>query len=335
MAATRLTDVIVPAVFTPYVQQETMVLNAFVNSGVIIESPALSNLVNGGGLTFNVPSWKDLADTDANISSDDPGTSSTPQNIGSAQEIAVRSSRNQSWSAMDLAGELAGDDPMRAIAGRVARYWAQQLQKQTLSVVKGILADNAAVPSGADTHTAGDMIFDATGLTTPADLFSSDAFLQAVQTMGDAGDSELRAIAVHSVVYRRMQLLNLIDFIPDARGEIEIPFYLGRRVVVDDALVDAGPVYRTYLFGAGALGLGNGSAKVPTEVDRSPAAGNGGGQDTLYTRTVNTIHPIGHAFIATPAGNTPTNAEYQAATSWSRRYPERKQVPFAMLLSNG
>jgi hypothetical protein len=33
-----------------------------------------------------------------------------------------------------------------------------------------------------------------------------------------------------------MQKNNLIDFIPDAEGHINIPTFLGRRVIVDDGM---------------------------------------------------------------------------------------------------
>lgn len=155
--------------------------------------------------------------------------------------------------------------------------------------------------------------------------------------MGDAAGN-LSAVACHSIIYRRMQLLNLIDFIPNARGEINIPVFLGHRVVVDDALITgtgAGIVYHTYLFASGALQSGMGMAKMPTEVERKPSSGNGGGQEILHSRVEWCIHPTGHAYIGAAEGGGPTNAILGVAASWDRRFPERKQVPFAVLRTNG
>lgn len=335
MAEVRLSDVIVPEVFNPYVLQQTKELSAFVQSGVVVESGLLNQFLFGGGITTNVPSLNDIPNDDAYISSDDPGVSSTPRKIGSSQEVAVRLSRNNSWSSMDLVAALAGTDPMMAIASRVAAYWVRQQQRCVLAILAGLIGDNIA-------NDAGDYVRDisiTTGTPTAANLFTASAFLEAMQTMGDAAE-DLSAVAVHSVVYRRMQLLNLIDFIPNSRGEINIPTFLGRRVIVDDALVTATAtpglfVYHTYLFAAGAIQAGMGAPKVPTETDRLPAAGNGGGQEVLYSRVEWCYHPTGHAYIGAAAGGGPSNAILGAAASWNRVYPERKMIPVAVLRTNG
>ncbi|HNQ99226.1 MAG TPA: major capsid protein, partial [Trueperaceae bacterium] len=205
------------------------------------------------------------------------------------------------------------------------------LQAATVATMNGVIADNAA-------NDSGDYAVDISGVSFVDGVtnFSAEAFLDAATTMGDSmGD--LVAVIVHSVVYNRMQKNNLIDFIPDARGEVNIPTFLGRRVVVDDGMPRTGNVYDTWLFGAGALRLGNGSPKVPTEVDRVPAAGNGGGQEVLYSRIEWSIHPVGHAYVGTPASGGPSNANtannLAAATSWNRVYAERKQIKFARLVT--
>lgn len=328
---TKIADIVVPEIFTPYVQQLTEEKAQIIQSGILSVDPALTELMAGGGLTFNAPSWKDLDNDADNVSSDNDGATSTPNKIGTLTEIAVRLSRNNSWSSMDLAAALAGEDPMAAIANRVAYYWARRLQAATVATMNGVIADNAANDSGDYTVDISGVSF-VDGVTN----FSAEAFLDAATTMGDSmGD--LVAVIVHSVVYNRMQKNNLIDFIPDARGEVNIPTFLGRRVVVDDGMPRTGNVYDTWLFGAGALRLGNGSPKVPTEVDRVPAAGNGGGQEVLYSRIEWSIHPVGHAYVGTPASGGPSNANtannLAAATSWNRVYAERKQIKFARLVT--
>jgi hypothetical protein len=107
-----------------------------------------------------------------------------------------------------------------------------------------------------------------------------------------------------------MQKNNLIDFIPDASGQINIPTYLGRMVIIDDGLPATGGVFESWVFGAGALRLGVSSPKVPVEVERDAAAGNGGGTETLYSRTELCLHPAGHAYIGTP-----TIGGWQAVTN--------------------
>jgi hypothetical protein len=97
-------------------------------------------------------------------------------------------------------------------------------------------------------------------------------------------------------------------------------------------------VFQTWLFGAGAVRVGFGSPKVPTEVDRLPSAGNGSGQEVLYNRTEWIIHPVGCAYaVAAPAKGGPTNATTAGnlahAASFQRVFPERKQIKIARLIT--
>lgn len=336
---TRISDIVVPEIFTPYIQQRTEQKSRLIRSGALTMDARLSGALAGGGLTFNEPSFKDLDDDDENISSDDPGVDSSPKKIGTATEIQVRLSRNNSWSSMDLAGDLAGADPMLAIGNRVSDYWVRRLQKAFTSTMNGVFADNAAAPVGTE-HVQNDMTVDVSGagFVDGVTNFTSEAFIDATLTMGDSMES-LGMIMVHSVVYGRMQKNNLIDFVQDSiNGEVvSVPTFLGRTVIVDDGVPFTGGIFQSWLFGAGALRMGMGSPKVPTEVDRKASAGNGGGQDVLHNRHEWIIHPVGYQFAGTPAAGGPSNAatanNLAHADSWKRVFPERKQIKIARLIT--
>ena len=332
---TRLSDLIVPAVFTPYKQQITEQKSRLIQSGAVVRSAMLDSFLAGAGLTVNAPSFRALAQDDENTSTDDPAQLSTPKKIGTAQEIAVRLSRNQSWSSMDLNAALIGVDPLEAIAQRVGYYWTLRAQAAFIATMKGIFADNDAAPVGSE-HVQGDLTIDVSGSSYSAGVtdFSAGAFIDAITTAGDSKEG-LGMVMVHSIVHARMQKNNLIDYIPDARGEIMIPRFLGREVIVDDSVPFSSGVFETWIFGPGAVQIGMGAPKVPTEVDRSPSAGNGGGQETLYDRVEWALHPEGHAYVGTAPSGGPTNAatsnNLAAAGSWARRYTERKQIKIARL----
>lgn len=334
---TAIADIIVPEVFGPYVRQLTEEKSRLIQSGAIARDAALDEFLAGGGLTLNAPSFKDL-DNDADNTSDDvPTNVSTPNKIGTADEIAVRMSRNNSWSTMDLTSALAGADPAEAIASRVSYYWVRRLQAAYIASMKGVFADNAAAPTGTE-HALNDMTFDVSsgafvdGVTN----FSAEAFIDATLTMGDSMNS-LGLMFVHSIVYGRMQKNNLIDFVPDATQTIQIPTFLGREVIVDDGVPAAGGVFQSWLFGAGATRLGMASPKVPVETLRIPGAGNGGGQEILWNRTEWCIHPVGYKYAAGVSKGGPTNAATAGnlahADSWQRVFPERKQIKIARLIT--
>jgi len=365
--STQIADIVVPEIFTPYIRQLTEEKARLVQSGVLARNPLMDQLLAGGGLTFNIPSFRDLDNDEDNVSTDAVadrialtnaipfgagditglnsviGNDSVPLKIETDTEVAVRLSRNNSWNSSDLAAALAGEDPMNAIADRVAFYWTRRLQAAFIATWQGVSKDNAV-------NDSGDYAQDVAGasFTDGVTNFSAEAYLDAKVTMGDSME-DLSAIMVHSIVYNRMQKNNLIDFIPDARGEVQIPTFLGAEVIVDDGMPNgtsavrgdgsagAAGVFETWLFAGGSAQLGVSDPKVPTEVERQASSGNGGGSETLHSRTEWSIHPVGHAYTGTAANGGPSNAatanNLNIATSWDRVYPERKQIKFARLVT--
>ena len=68
MASTKLSDVIVPEVYSPYALGKTVELNKFIASGIASKDPDLrfpdmTRQVKGGK-TIHVPFWKNLVDAD-------------------------------------------------------------------------------------------------------------------------------------------------------------------------------------------------------------------------------------------------------------------------------
>jgi hypothetical protein len=334
---TAVADLIVPEIFVPYSQLITTQKSRLIQSGALVRDPFLDEFLAGGGLTVHAPTMKDLEDDAENVSSDTGGNSS-PNKIGTTQEIAVRCSRNNSWATADLAGTLAGKDPAEAIAQRVGAYWVRRQQAAFIALMKGVFANNAAAPIGTE-HVLNDLTFDVKGaaFSNGVTNFTSEGFVDATLTMGDSME-ELTMCFVHSIVYGRMIKLNLIDFVRDATNTTDIPTYLGRHVVVDDSMpIPAAGVFETWLFGRGAVRIGMGSPKVPVEVKRNPEANNGGGSEVLHNRVEFSLHPAGHAYIGTSPVGGPSNAatanNLAAATSWKRAFNERKMIKIARFVT--
>lgn len=338
MAVVQIADVIVPEIFTGYSQQITEQKSRLIQSGAIVRDSMLDGLLVGAGLTFNVPSWEDLANDEDNVSSDDDTVESAPRNTGTGKEIAVRLSRNNSWSSMALAAVLAGADPVASITNRVGYYWTRRLQSAAIAAIRGVFANNAlASPGGGATQN--DLTNDVSGSSYTAGTtdFNANAFIDTILTIGDS-EEDLRLVMVHSVVHARMKKNNLIDFIPDSDGVVRFSSYQGKPIIVDDGMPFSGGIYETWVFGEGALRLGVGSPAVPTEVKRDPARGNGGGQETLFNRVEWLLHPTGHKFaVASPASGGPNNTAASGnlahSASWQRVFPERKQIKMARLIT--
>lgn len=341
---TQIADVVVPEVFIPYAQQQTEVKSRLIRSGAVATDATLNNLLAGGGLAFNSPSFQDLGDDADRVSTDTPHAEFTggvaepdPYKVQTSTEVQVRLSRNGSWSAADLATALAGADPMAAVAARVGEWRSRRLQDVFVATMKGVFADNDAAPTGTE-HVQGDMTHDIKGASYIAGVtdFSTEAFIDASLTMGDSMD-DLGLVQVHSVVYSRMLKNNLIDFVPDSEGLRPIAMFGNKMVIVDDSMPVSSGVYDTWIFGAGAVRLGQGNPEVPVEVERKAGAGNGGGQEVLYNRWEWALHPVGNKYAGTAANGGPSNAatsnNLAHADSWQRVFPERKQIKIARLVT--
>lgn len=359
--STLLTDVIVPEVYARYVIELTMTKSRLIQSGVLARDPLIDRFLAGGGSTFHMPMWNDLDDDADDVPTDDPadilalsvsaGSPSLPSafldaipaKIDAHKEIVVRLNRSKSWASSDLLATLAGSDPMMVAVSRGGAYWARRFQDIFIATWKGVAKDNGVNDSGDYAN-----VISATTYTPGVTDFSAEAFLDATLTLGDA-DDEGGILMVHSVVYNRMRQNNLIDFIPDARGEVRIPTFLGYEVIVDDSMPtgtatilangtagNAG-CYESWIFKRGAMGLGIGMPKVPVEVERHARAGNGAGQDVLTSRQMLAMHPRGHSYIGTaPEGgpsNEATTHNLNIATSWNRVASSRKHVGFCRLVT--
>lgn len=315
--STKIGDIIIPEVFNDYFINRTSEMARFYMGGIVSNDPQLNALATSGGKTINMPFWNDLTGDDEILT--DSGAL-TPGKITSGQDVAVLHVRGRAWGANDLAQAFAVGraDPMAAIGDLVADYWARRYQQVAIASLKGVIADNLA-------NDGGDMV---AGTGTSA--FDADLFIDGQATFGDAIGG-LAGIALHPVVYHNLKKIDNISFQKESMGSLEIETYRGLRVIVDRTLpVDAG-VYTSYLFGQGAIGMGQGAAPVPSETDRDSLAG----EDYLITRTHFLMHPRGVEFTGSTVSSTsPTNANLQLAANWNRVY-EREQVRIAAIRSNG
>ena len=308
MNETKIADVIVPELFTPYVIEKTAEKSVLLTSGIAVNSERLNQLVNGGGVTIEMPFWKDLTGDDEVLSDQ---RALTPGKITAGKDIAALLLRGKAWAANDLAGALAGDDPMNAIADRVSDYWARREQKILLSVLKGVFASTSMKSHVLDRSTKG---------------ISAEVILDGKQLLGDAAD-QLQGIMMHSAVYTELQKQKVIEYkeVVDPNGNtITIPTYLTYAVVVDDSMPKSGDVYTSYIFARGVVARGTGVpvSQVPTETDRDSLAG----VDVLINRIAQVIHIYGIKWIGNPANpedSTPANSDLEKGTNWEKVYEDK------------
>lgn len=340
MARTTLADVWIPEVFGSYQTEDPLRQSALYTSGIIANNPILDEMADNGGYITTLPFWQPIdASLEPNYSNDVYTDIAEPQKITAETQIARIADLNEGWSSADLVASLAGRDPLQAVAAQVDGYWMEQAQRRLIASSIGVYNDNVA-------NDGGDMVLDissADNTVTEDNLMSGSAMISASLTMGDKM-GRLTAIAVHSITYGQMLKNDLIEFIPDSQGKLTIPTYMGKTVIVDDGMPIVGGdgtteayKYLSILFGAGAFGYGSGTPKVPFEMEREAARGNGGGFETLWVRKRWVMHPMGFQFTSsqiTGPGLSPTWADLRLEGNWDR-VVARKNVPLAFLITNG
>ena len=326
MAITKIADVIVPELFTPYVINRTMELSALFQCGIVTNNSEFDKLASEAARTHNMPFFEDLNGESEPTLED---VKMTPAKIGSNKDVSTTIFRQKMWASTNLAAALAGSDPMKAIGDLAAAFWARDMQKELVAILKGVFGTIPASGSGetaveAETRMK-DHILDLTSATkAEAKLISASAIIDACQLLGDA-QSQLTGLVMHSATKSYLKKRELIETQRDSHN-VEFDTYQGRRVTVDDGCpVDNDGVYTTYLFGNGAVALGNGS---PVDRDKQ----TGGGIDYLINRKAFILHPRGIAYTGAVREHveTPTRAELMNAVNWKPVY-ESKQLRIVMI----
>ena len=338
----RLSDVFIPSIYGSYTAVNDPMSSSFVTAGIMVSNDLLNGIARAGGKTAVVPFWQDIDPTiEPNYSNDDPADLAVANKIGSGTMTARKSWLNQGFGEMDLVTELAGESPLQHVRNRFGTYWVRQQNRRLIATCVGVMADNVA-------SNGGDMVVDISAVAGAGGVFGANAFIDAAYTAGESAEM-FTGIAVHSMIMARMVKNDEVVNIADSAGNLTVPTYKGRRIIVDDTLpvegVGDARVYTSILFGAGAIGfggvegsafaLGEGVPKVAAEVSRTAEAGNGGGMETIWERRTWIIHPFGFAWtepggVDTLVEMSPTLADLRKAVAWSR-VVSRQQVPLAFI----
>lgn len=345
MATTQVADVIVPSIYTNYLQVATVKNSRFLGSGIVATDPRLNELIRGGGAVFDVPYWNAIPQGSATPGGDTT-TGITPEKLTAGQQRGVRLQRNKSWEWADIAEVLAGSRPASVIASQLGVYWGVEQDANLINMARGVLAaelasrnpEASATAVVYDEGTAGD-----NEATAPAatDLFSKTTMSSCfANTVGDAAQG-YDTIAVHSVIYQSLVQQNLITFVPLAGQSSDLELFLGKRVIQTDQLGtdpdNARTLYTSVLFRSGAFGYGEAPMAIPLETEREAKQGNGAGITSVVSRRQFMFHPAGYQWQS-PANlanqSTPADSIIATATSWNRVL-DKKLAPMLFIRTNG
>lgn len=312
------------------------VKSAMIESGALVHDAMIESQIQNDGVLYSVPFYNVLSGTPSNY---DGQTDIATQEQSGGLQTGVVFGRSMGFTSRNFAAELSGADPMTHIAQSVGKFWAKQRQSILLGILDAVfgITGEAGTSEGkwASDHTLdlaeGNYLIGATDLNT-----------LATAALGD-NKSKFAIAVMHSNVAKTLENLEVLEFwkYTDAYG-IQRPMSLasanGYTVVIDDGVpceADGDSTkYTTYLLGEGALRCAPAKLEVPCEVHRDPKTN--GGQDTLYTRIRETIHPNGFSF--TPPSDSftmsPTDSQLADTSNWSLKF-DPKSIAMARLITNG
>ena len=324
----------IPELFLSYQQELNQAKSGFFRSGIVTENAAISAEFEKGGRTITIPHFNDLAG-DSEILSDVIGL--TAAVLGGNSQIGVRNLRGRAWQSSDLAAELAGDDPMRAIAIRTGEYWVRDTQTVMVNILRGLFG-----PAAGGGPLAANHLFGGT-----AQEIDQEAMIDAIALLGDAGQ-DLTGVAMNSVCYYELVKLDLIQPATQiaqidtrvSRERAEFGTYLGRPVIVDDGLLPFGDlvgggtgalngndIHDIFFFGPGAFSYAEIAPKTPVETDRDVLRGI----EVLVNRKEYMLHPVGLNWTGAAAGNSPTNAEFATPGNWQQVFADDRNIKITCL----
>ncbi|WP_289036002.1 hypothetical protein [uncultured Roseibium sp.] len=341
MADTRISNIIEPRTFTPYMAENRHEKLAILYESGILSAPdeEVSSRFNAGGRKIETPFWEDL-DRDEPTIIDDSDDDIAPSNVTADDMTAYKHRMAKYWKAKTVAGWVAngnGKSPMERVAERAGAYWAFNKQERVIRTVEGVLADSVA-------NHDGDMLFDAAyqdiAAPTAANRISPQVVNRARLTALDALE-DMTAVGMHTHVYGTLLDDEKIEWVKPSDAPFRVPTYMGMQVIWSKHFpVTAGvnsPKYRCYLFGRGALMNIDHVPNAPTkfgnegtEITREPTKGMGGGADGLLTRRFELLHPNGMSWTSATMGKANGAAwdELSDPANWTRKY-EREHIKLA------
>ncbi|MEM0966102.1 MAG: hypothetical protein AAGJ81_08150 [Verrucomicrobiota bacterium] len=340
MAATTISDLWEPQVWVQGLNERVRTDPSLIGSPVFVQNDLLDQAASGGGLTINVPGYRDLSE---DAETNQGGTISLGAH-GDIMNIAAIMNREKGWGVEALATAISNtpgrtQDPVANILSQLATNRRFRNQTTLMNILRGIISEGSGGALSANAVGA----FDEDAVGGTPELIDSDLITDAVAVMGDLGDSLQGGILyAHSNIIAALRKLDENDFHYVSRGSLTITMFRELQIITDRRLArpgqTSGSVYDTYILAPGSFGYG---AK-PQGLDVIDVASLQRSMDKeknvtgIYDRTRQIIHPDGMKWtgeLSDDAG--PTNAELADAANWALGVSTADRVPLVGIFTNG
>lgn len=355
-AGTNIAALWTPDIWIRGLNEKLNTLPSLISSPVVKRTPEFDALAAGGGITVNMPYFRDISDQADGVQAE--AVQPTLQAMGSGKQIAPIMNRESGLGASALAAVIigAGQSPVEGIVAQLAVRRQKQRQVSLVSIVRGIFGFNNA-PGGAGALSAvrNDVFLEAGANPAANQLINPFVFADTIAKLGELADTTLGGgILMHPLIRAALIKQDQISFkyysqqsgtllTGDAPSSSQVEYYKGYRVFVSNLLFRAGGisgyVFDTYIFAPGVFAWGekpqvDGMAQVDVaslSYFNDPRIN----QFEIYDRSRFLIHPNGLRWIGTPAGQSAANSELIVAANWSLDYSSADRVGIVCLRTNG
>lgn len=331
MAETKLTNIIIPEVYSAYFNENYVKRSRFFRSGVIQRSSEIDAKLAGGGSTFEMPFVKAVSATP-----DIPAETGTQtvNNATTGQETIRRQMRTIALGDNAISRIFSGTNSLEKNLEQLTDVWVSDYDNVGIYSFQGLINDNL-------TNDSGDLVLDISDDASPN--ISDARILQAQAKHKENGISRadningnFSAIVMHSNVYFYLVNQDAITFTAISGQLRPLAFYHGMEVIVDDNCIrqaeSGGYAYTTLLLKPGAMQVGYSSAGYES-ISYDRVEGRGMGVTQVYSRSVFAVHSPGFAWQgASMAGLSPTNNELAKGANWDRVASSAQNCKWAALI---
>lgn len=309
---TKVLDMITPEQYTQYTNYFSENHSAFIQSGILVDTPQLDQVIVNGGLFVTMPEFQETNLTDQVLQEDkaiETGKTSA------TKQVAPVLYRGTGASFTDLSSIISGAQPATQLLNDFGNYTVRSDQAILQAIVNALFDKTSGTLK--DTHVS-----DQSAAQNP--VISPEMVIDAQSILGTSR-SKLSVIAMHSKVKAELQKQNVQTkhYIPASESQVGFDSYLGMRVVEDDTLLPVDGVYPTYIYATGSFGRNKATPNdlITFETDREAAKGN----NMLYVRRSRVIHPLGAQFTsANISAQTPTNEDLANPANWKKIREDKK-----------
>lgn len=324
-----------PDVFTGYMQEQSCLNLAIIQSGILVEDPTIGSQLTASSNVGTTPFFLPV-DDEGDALNYDGKTNNVPSELKTSKQTYMAIGRQKAWKENSFVRYLSGESPLQNLADNlVVPYWTNQWQLDLLAIIKGILAIESMKSHITDLSTKSGEITDSNKITleTPIDA--------GQKALGDKRKT-FSLFICHSVVATRLLKLNIAQnrkyTVPGVAGEIELKS-IGDMVILEtdqgtvDSTTEGYPIYHSYMVGKGTFLTKQKVVDKPYYADYDPETN--GGIDKLYTKQARVLHPNGFSIaVDNIEEESPTREELANPGNWTLKFNHRN-IKIAEIISNG